>query len=211
MTGGARVSPGRSADSKKCLEPAIAEIYCLLMLTLIPLDVRGADREALVDFMTATAWPHHVEPRPSRERIEQNIDDGVYDDEDHEAFWLHDEDRGRVGYARLEDLTDGAPLFDLRLAPDARGKGLATQAVVALTHDVFTRFPEVTRFEGQTRDDNIPMRRAFLRAGWVKEAHYREAWPVKDGPARASVAYAILRRDWESGVTTPVVWDDLPV
>jgi RimJ/RimL family protein N-acetyltransferase len=68
--------------------------------------------------------------------------------------------------------------------------------------------PQATRFEGQTREDNIAMRRTFLRAGFVKEAHYRDGWPVEGGPALASVAYAILRRDWEQGTTTPVDWDD---
>jgi hypothetical protein len=44
---------------------------------------------------------------------------------------------------------------------------------------------------------------------WVKEAHYRESWPVEGGPALASVAYAVLRRDWETGTTTTFVWDDV--
>ena len=54
------------------------------------------------------------------------------------------------------------------------------------------------------------MRRAFRRAGWVKEAHYREGWPVAGGQPLASVAYAILRSDVQSGTTTPVPWDDEP-
>lgn len=37
---------------------------------------------------------------------------------DHEAL-------GRVGFFRLEDLTDLAPVFDLRLAEAFRGRGLA--------------------------------------------------------------------------------------
>ena len=57
--------------------------------------------------------------------------------------------------------------------------------------------------------DHLAMRRTFLRCGWLKEAHYREGWPVEGGTPVASVAYAILRRDWESGTTTPFVWEDL--
>ena len=53
------------------------------------------------------------------------------------------------------------------------------------------------------------MRKTFMRAGFVKEAHYREAWPVENGPPLASVAYSILRRDWQTGRTTPVEWNDL--
>ena len=70
--------------------------------------------------------------------------------------------------------------------------------------------PAVNRFDGQTREDNVAMRRTFVRCGWVKEAHYREGWPVDGGTPLASVAYGILRRDWESGQTTTFDWDDLP-
>ena len=54
------------------------------------------------------------------------------------------------------------------------------------------------------------MRRTFQSAGFVTEAHYREAWPVDGGAVLGSVAFAILRRDWQSGTTTPVDWDDFP-
>ncbi|MCC9173740.1 hypothetical protein [Arthrobacter sp. zg-Y179] len=53
------------------------------------------------------------------------------------------------------------------------------------------------------------MRKTFLRAGFVKEAHYRQAWPTADGSRLASVAYAILRSDWENNTVTPLEFDDL--
>ena len=56
-------------------------------------------------------------------------------------------------------------------------------------------------------EDNSPMLRTFQRAGWVKEAHYRRGWPVEGGEPVASVAYAMLRQDWENGTTTPVPWE----
>lgn len=111
---------------------------------------------------------------------------------------------------RLEDLEDPTPLFDLRLAEEHRGKGFGKGILLALTDWVFENNPQFARFEGQTREDNLPMRKTFVRAGWVKEAYYREGWPVAGGGAVASVAYAILRRDGETGVTTPVPWDDEP-
>lgn len=64
--------------------------------------------------------------------------------------------------------------------------------------------PDVTRFEGQTREDNLAMRRIFVSCGWVKETHYREAWPVEGRDPVASVGYGILRRDWETGRVTQV-------
>ena len=78
-----------------------------------------------------------------------------------------------------------------------------------LTELVFLRWPYIARFEGHTREDNMAMRATFRGAGWVKEAFHRDAWPIDHASPRASVAYAVLRRDWESGTTTPVAWDDL--
>jgi RimJ/RimL family protein N-acetyltransferase len=87
---------------------------------------------------------------------------------------------------------------------------LTSDVLRAATDLVFGTMPAVNRFEGQTREDNVPMRRAFVRCGWLKEAHYREGWPVEGGPPVASVVYGILRRDWEAGTVTPLVWEDLP-
>lgn len=115
----------------------------------------------------------------------------------------------------LDDLGDieegGNPVFDLRLAEEFRGRGLGVPILRELTALVFSRFPMINRFEGQTREDNIAMRKVMLRAGFVKEAHYRDGWPVEDAAPKASVAYAILRRDWQNGTTTTFVWEDLGV
>lgn len=50
------------------------------------------------------------------------------------------------------------------------------------------------------------MRRVMEKCGWVQEACYRESWPAADGTSRSSIAYAILRRDWARGITTPLNW-----
>lgn len=172
------------------------------------IDPTGDDREDLVSFISGYSWPFHVGIRRSREDVEEAINDGAYDDEDNTSYWINHDELGRIGYLRLEDLTDPTPLFDLRLAEEFRGRGLAVEVLRAATDFVFTTMPNVNRFEGQTSEDNLPMRRTFLRAGWVKEAHYRQRWPVEGGPPVASVAYAILRDDWQNGTTTPVPWDD---
>lgn len=178
-------------------------------ITFVRLDPTGADRAALVDFMTRNEFPFHVHPRPTREQVEGWIEERAYRDADHDSFWVEHADLGRVGFFRLEDLTDEAPLFDLRLDAPFRGRGLGQAVLRAAADHVFTTMPEVIRFEGQTREDNIAMRRTFLRCGWVKEAHYRQGWPVDGGEPVASVAYGLLRQDWESGRTTTFVWEDL--
>ena len=53
------------------------------------------------------------------------------------------------------------------------------------------------RLAGETRADNVAMRRVFERCGWVREAHYRQSWPMDDGGWADSVGYAILRDDWQ--------------
>jgi RimJ/RimL family protein N-acetyltransferase len=176
-------------------------------VSFIPVDDRGADRDALVSFLTGHRWPFHVVTEPKREDVEAAIDRGRYHDEDNAASWVDTSEHGRLGLVVLEDLTDDTPVFDLRLAQEHRGHGYGVPVLTALTDHVFTT-RDVARFEGQTREDNIAMRRTFLRAGFVKEAHYREGWPVQGRHPMASVAYAVLRRDWLSGQTTPVPWDD---
>ncbi len=174
------------------------------------LDPTGADRAALITFMTSNSFPFHVRETLTVEMVEQAIRDGAYRDEDNDSYWVEHADLGRIGFLRLEDLTDQAPLIDLRLDGSVRGRGLGAAAVRAATELVFGTMPEVNRLEGQTREDNLAMRRTFVRCGWLKEAHYREGWPVEGGTPVASVAYGILRRDWETGTTTTFDWDDLP-
>ena len=138
-------------------------------VTFTPLDPAGADRDALVALLTENAWPFHTRPRVTRPEAEKAVDGGAWEDEDHRTFWIEHPEHGRVGVVRLEDLTDPTPLFDLRVAERFRGRGLGAQILTALTRRVFETMPAVDRFEGQTREDNVPMLRTFRRAGWVKD------------------------------------------
>ncbi|MDQ3358881.1 MAG: GNAT family N-acetyltransferase [Actinomycetota bacterium] len=173
------------------------------------LDPTGEDHDALVEFMTRNEFPFHGRPRPTVADVETAISEGAYRDEDNDSFWIDHSELERIGFFRLEDLSDDAPLFDLRLDTARRGRGLGVQILRSATNHVFSTMPDVNRFEGQTREDNIAMRRTFLRCGWLKEAHYREGWPVDGGVPVASVAYSIIRRDWQTGQTTTFIWEDL--
>lgn len=159
------------------------------------------DTEALERFITGEEWPFHVVPNPDVNFVTRQLVKGDYD----HAFWITDGDT-RLGIIRLMDLDDGTPLFDLRIAAAARGKGVGTAAVGWLTRHVFTNYA-TNRIEGNTRQDNLAMRRVFVKSGYVKEAHYRESWP---GRSRMydCVGYAVLRRDWRDGTNTPVNWAD---
>ena len=163
-------------------------------------------------FLADDIFPFHGRPRLTKEQARQFVLGGRFWSDDCQGFWVH-ADGVRIGIAVIDDLADvaqgGNPVFDLRLAEAHRGRGFGVPVLRALTELVFTRWPDVRRFEGHTREDNVAMRATFRRAGWVKEAFHRDGWPVDGAPPKSSVAYAVLRRDWESGTITPVLWDDL--
>jgi RimJ/RimL family protein N-acetyltransferase len=168
----------------------------------------AADTELLAAFLTSEPWPFHS-GRADREEIRRAVTGGRYDSDTARTYWIIAGDE-RVGLIRLFDLGDSTPMFDLRIRAADRGRGIGGRALGWLTEQVFSIAPRAARIEGTTRQDNIAMRRAFRRAGWVKEAHYRDAWPGDGGAVYDAIGYAILRRDWESGTTTIPRWDDEP-
>lgn len=166
------------------------------------------DSSAIAAFLSSNSFPFHVRRNWTEPELRRLVDSGRYWNSESQGFWIIG-DGECLGMAVLEDLEDDTPMLDLRLAEKYRGSGLGTLVLRELTAKVFTDFPGTLRFEGQTREDNFAMRKTFLRAGFLKEAHYRMAWPTGDGRHLASVAYAILRQDWESGATTRFDWEDL--
>ncbi|MGJ4845967.1 GNAT family N-acetyltransferase [Leifsonia sp. Le1] len=174
-------------------------------LTLTPLDV-AADRDELASFLSANRFPFHAVERLTRAQAEARIDRGDYAAPDNEAFWITTRPDDRVGLIVFQEVADGGPMIDLRLSEAHRGRGIGTAALREGTNAIFERHPEILRIEGNTRIDNVAMRKTFEAAGYVKEAHYRDGWTTANEPPLDAVAYAILRRDWVSGVTTPVVW-----
>lgn len=165
------------------------------------------DRDALADWLAADTWPFHTGDRPSREQALKRFDDGDFTGAEVQSYWMLLGDEP-IGLLMLNDIEDRAPMLDLRLRTAYRGQGWGTVAVRWMTRTIFESFPEAIRVEGQTREDNLAMRRTFRKVGYLKEAHYRAAWPTADGGYVASIGYGILRSDWENRVVTPLVWDD---
>ncbi|OIH96725.1 GNAT family N-acetyltransferase [Curtobacterium sp. MCBA15_001] len=165
-------------------------------------------RAVILEFLTTNRFPFHVASAPDREAVQQRIDDGAFSSPEHAVLRV-DIDGSLVGIVVLDDLDDDAPMIDVRLSERSRGRGIGTTLVRALADHVFAASPDVTRIEAQTRDDNVAMRKALLRNGWVQEAQYRRTWPVDGQASRDSVAYGILREDHLSGTTTPFSSDDL--
>ncbi|MFP5336820.1 MAG: GNAT family N-acetyltransferase [Actinomycetes bacterium] len=167
---------------------------------------RREDAAELVAFLLSSDWPFHAGERPSEAAILRRVADGHYDGASIETFLLRDGER-LVGVLRVWDLADDTPMFDLRLRDSARGHGIGTAAVRWLADHVFGTYPHCSRIEATTRQDNVAMRRVLERCGFVKEAHYRKAWPGAGSIVHDTVGYAVLRHDWTTGRTTPVDWD----
>jgi RimJ/RimL family protein N-acetyltransferase len=149
----------------------------------------------VVEFLTTNEWPFHRSARLSP--LEAASVDVV--GEDVAAFWIR-LDGATIGMIRLfdlDDVEDGSPLFDLRLAETHRRKGFGRAAVRWLTGHLFTAYPVLHRIEATTRHDNLAMRSVLGRCGYRLEGRLREAWPGDDGTRFDSLVYAILRKEWQ--------------
>lgn len=163
--------------------------------------------ETLIDFLTKNTWTFHGTSKPKADTIRKNFENGYYWNEESKAFWIVTEDAQKVGMIRIYDLEDDCPLFDIRIDATSTGNGLGVFAVKWMLEYVFTTLEGKTRLEGHTREDNYAMRTVFHKCGFAKEAHHRNAWP-SDGVIYDSIGYGITREDWETGVVTPVNWND---
>ena len=162
-----------------------------MVLTFHPvLDDHAADA---IQFLVSNEWPFHGTPHlTAADAASVAITgDGVA------AFWVRDDGR-TVGLVRafdLDDVVDGSPLIDLRIAESERGRGVGTAALTWLTDHLFDTYPELHRIEATTRGDNAVMQRVFERCGYRAEGRMVEAWRQADGTRFDALAYAILRRE----------------
>ena len=165
------------------------------------------DRDALVDLLTSEEWTHRTRPLISEAEAAEELERGYYAGDDVITVMI-ELDGEVVGLVRADGLADQGhdPQLDLRLRERVRGRGVGQAALRQITETIFTRHPDRERIEGQTRRDNVAMRKVFERGGYVQEAVYRRGWPTADGDRHDGIGYAILRGDWESGTTTPVEW-----
>ncbi|WP_318617893.1 GNAT family N-acetyltransferase [Sporosarcina sp. YIM B06819] len=167
------------------------------------------EQEQLIHFMTTNTWPFHGNSHPARKLIEKAIEEGGYESDEVKTFWVENEAMDKVGIVKIHDLQDEIPLFDLRIADMSRGYGYGPKALRLVAEYVFGLQDKKIRLEGHTRQDNLAMRKTFERAGFVKEAHLRNAWfSPKENSYYDAVTYGITRKDFVAGTTTPVIWED---
>jgi RimJ/RimL family protein N-acetyltransferase len=164
--------------------------------------------DLLAEFLCGQDWPYHAGGTPDAAWVREQAAAGYYENDETRTFWVVSGDGTKAGLIRLLDLADDTPMFDLRIGAAYRGAGLGAAALRWLTGYLFTGFPAIRRIEGSTRQDNHAMRRTFRRCGYVKEAHYRQAWPSPPGRVYDAIGYAILRTDWQAGTITLPDWND---
>jgi RimJ/RimL family protein N-acetyltransferase len=154
------------------------------------------DAEAAMRFLTSNEWPFHGSPCLSDDQAAQVRLAG----NDVASFWIR-ADNERIGLIRafdLDDLDDGSPLLDLRIAEGHRGRGVGRAAVTWLTDHLFSTLVELHRIEATTRHDNVAMQRVFEHCSYRLEGRMLEAWKNADGTRSDTLTYAILRREWRA-------------
>jgi RimJ/RimL family protein N-acetyltransferase len=157
-----------------------------------------SDVTPLAQFLTASEWPYHHEPRVDESWVRARLESGYFFGDDAKSFLVRDDAERLLAFGRIFDLSDITPLVDVRVAAAARSRGVGTLALRGLTAWLFSEYPEAERLGGYTRHDNAPMRRVFDKCGFLQEAHHRRAWRVSGGTTVDCVGYAILRAEAES-------------
>jgi len=177
-----------------------------IQLSFHPLLI-DAERELLADWLSSNHLPYHGNPQLSREKVLEWTEQGEFTGTNCQTFWIianPDQRIGLIWLFDLDDIDDGVPMFDLRIQSEYRGRGIGKKALRWLTDYLFETWSELERIEGSTRVDNLAMRKVFLQCNYVKEGHFRKAWPTVDSRQLDSIHHGILREDWINQMITPV-------
>ncbi len=144
-------------------------------------------------FMSAYDWPFHTNPNPTVEQASNHLSEAP----DTRTFivGLDGVNIALLRLLELEDIGDGCPVFDLRVAPSYRGRGFGKEIVSWMVQTMFDYYPELHRIEGHTRQDNFAMRSVLAHCGFREEGQLRETWPNPSGQRLDTVIYGILRSE----------------
>jgi RimJ/RimL family protein N-acetyltransferase len=160
--------------------------------------VGTAEASAIAGFLAGSDWPFHGAAWLSVAEAEAI----GFANAATRSFWIRDAGTvvGLVRLLDLDDVDDGSPLFDLRVASGHRGQGFGTAAVKWLSDYLFVEYPVLHRIEATTRSDNAAMIAVLERCGYHHEGLLREAWKGRDGLRHDTMIYGLLRREWSARV-----------
>ncbi|GAB4512428.1 MAG: hypothetical protein Tsb0019_09020 [Roseibium sp.] len=162
-------------------------------------DLRAADPEkelsALVAFLCGHSWRFHGTPDLSEDEAKDLL---LADAAATLTFWI-EADGERAGLLRvldLDDIGDGSPVFDLRVAEDRRSRGIGTEAVRQMCRMLFARFPDLHRIEATTRHDNHGMQKILVKNGFLLEGRLRKSWKTTSRSWCDTMIFGLLRDDF---------------
>ena len=171
-------------------------------------EISKDETEKLAEWLSSDKWPTFSGDGVSKKDILRMIaEEEKYFHKDQRNFWVINQDKQEIGLIELYDLSDLSPMFSIRLKTKYRNHGHGKVILEWLCDYFCKEYPDKSRLEAQTREDNKPMQKLFNKCFFVKEAYYRQAWPLKDGTRLASVAYGLLRDDWLNKKRTEINWD----
>ena len=107
------------------------------------------------------------------------------------AIEVDGEAAGGIGIELHTDVERVSAEIGYWLGKAVWGRGVATEALIAVTADVFTRF-DLTRLYAVPFADHVASVRVLEKAGYVREGHLRQS-AIKDGTIRDQLLFAAYR------------------
>lgn len=153
--------------------------------------------------LSTNSWDFHRQVSLTPSYCQEHFSDTYFTKAGTKTFLLLNKENQLAGYVRVFDLgedptSDETPLFDIRIDKQLRNLGIGKQAVQKVVTFIFSNYLNKHRIEAATRADNVRMQAVLLHCGFVKEAHYRQAWKDSDDNLYDAAGYGLLRADWQS-------------
>lgn len=79
-------------------------------------------------FLSAYDWPFHINPKPTVEQARNHLSEAP--DTRTLFVCLDGVNIALLPLLELEDIDDGCPVFDLRIAPSYRGRGFGKKCIL---------------------------------------------------------------------------------
>ena len=107
------------------------------------------------------------------------------------AIEVDGEAAGGIGIELHTDVERVSAEIGYWLGKAVWGRGVATEALIAVTTEVFKRF-DLTRLYAVPFADHVASVRVLEKAGYVREGHLRQS-AIKDGTIRDQLLFAAYR------------------